>query len=185
MSVSENSIEKQLKNMKHQIKVNSNLKQELRKSFSKSPKLKWRISAAAVLAAAIFLMTIAYIAQPENLVTKVNAASLKIMSQISFADVEGANGDATEYKDTVYALVFGEGIFAYDSNGYHRIHDIDASSLNISPDGKRLAISDGNLKIFDISKSKETELLKRDDYTFYEQPSWSSEGRPIVFVKKY
>lgn len=181
----EKSIEKQLKNMKNQIKVNSNLKQELRRSFADSPKFRWKLPAAAVLAVAIFLITIIYTGQPENFVTKVNAAALKIMNQVSFADIGGgASGDVTEYDDTVYTLVFGKGIFAYDSNGYHKIHDTNAGSLNISRDGKKLAFSDGDLKIFDISSSNETELLKGDDYTFYEQPSWSSDGKHIIYVKK-
>ncbi|HEY9060747.1 MAG TPA: hypothetical protein VIO64_09635 [Pseudobacteroides sp.] len=182
--MNEKFIEKQLKDMKNQIPMNKDLKKELRYNFSNKKTLKWKIPAAAVLAAAVFLITAMYMMQPDSLITKVNAASLKILSQVSFADIEGASGDPAEYNGTLYILVFGKGVYSHDSSGFHKIFDADASSMNISHDGKRLAFSDGNLKIFDIAERKETVLLKSDDFTYYEQPSWCPDGRHIIFVKK-
>jgi hypothetical protein len=181
----EKFIEKKLKNMKNQMQVNKDLKKKLRSTFYSTKKAKWKLpAAAAVLAAAVFLIMIVYMVQPDSLITKVNAASLKILNQVSFADIGGASGDPAEYNGTLYTLVFGKGIYAHDYSGFHKIFDVDASSMNISHDGKKLAFSDGNLKIFDIAESKVTVLLNRDDTTFYEAPSWSADGRHIIYVKK-
>jgi len=179
-----NLIEEQMHTLKDHIKVNNDLKLELRASFSKKRTNKWKLLLVPTVAAVICLVFISYWASPKVNVSYVNAAALKILNQVSFVDIGGANGDVAEYNGTVYSAVFGQGIYAYDSDGCREIYKGEANAISISPDGKKLAFSDGNLNIFDIETSKKNVLLKGDDFTYYEQPSWSSDSKHIIYVKK-
>ncbi|AEV69857.1 TolB family protein [Acetivibrio clariflavus] len=177
-------IEKQMLDLKEQIKVNNDLKRNLRSSFDKKTVKRWKLPVAVAVAAVICVVMVSYLGSPRVYVNHVNAASIKILNQVSFADIGEASGDAAEYKGTVYNAVFGQGIYAYDSNGYREIYKGEVNALNVSPDGKKLVFSDGNLNIFDIETSKATVLLKGDESTYYEQPAWASDNKHIIYVKK-
>ena len=187
-----NFIEEQMHDLKNHIKVNNELKQELRASFSKRRGKRWKISAIAAIAAIICIVLVSYMGSPKVYVNHVNAASLKIFNQVSFVDIGVANGEVAEHNGTIYNAVFGQGIYVYDSKGYHEIYNEEVNGLSISPDGKRLAFSNGNLNIFDIETSKAKVLLKGDEFTYegqlawtsYEQPAWSLDNKHIIYVKK-
>ncbi len=179
-----NLIEEQMQTLKDHIKVNNDLKHELRASFSKKKKNKWKLSLVPAIAAVICLAFISFWTSPNVIVRHVNAAALKILNQVSFVDIGGANGDVAEYNGIVYSAVFGQGIYVYDSDGCREIYKGEANAISISPDGKKLAFSDGNINVFDIETSKKSVLLKGDDFTYYEQPSWSSDSKHIIYVKK-
>ncbi|HOV25813.1 MAG TPA: hypothetical protein PK566_05575 [Pseudobacteroides sp.] len=179
-----NLIEEQMQTLKDHIKVNNDLKHELRSSFSKKKKNKWKLSLVPTIAAVICLAFISFWTSPNVIVRHVNAAALKILNQVSFVDIGGANGDVAEYNGIVYSAVFGQGIYVYDSDGCREIYKGEANAISISPDGKKLAFSDGNINVFDIETSKKSVLLKGDDFTYYEQPSWSSDSKHIIYVKK-
>lgn len=177
-------IEKQMLDLKEQIKVNNDLKRNLRSSFDKKTARKWKLPVAVAVVAVICVVMVSYLGSPRVYVNHVNAASIKILNQVSFADIGEASGDAAEYNGTVYSAVFGQGIYAYNSNGYREIYKGDVNALNVSADGKKLVFSDGNLNIFDIETSKATVLLKGDESTYYEQPAWASDSKHIIYVKK-
>lgn len=177
-------VEKQLESLKSQIEINNDLKHELRSTFACKRTRKWKLTAVAVIAAAICIIFVVHIVLPGKYITKVNAASLKILNQVSFTDLGESHGEVAEHNGIIYRNVYGEGIFAYDSNGYHEIYKKDVSGLSVSHNGKRLAFCDGNLNIFDIAGSKATVLLNGGDLTYYEQPSWSPDDRYIIFVKR-
>lgn len=185
-------IEEQLHDLKNHIKVNNDLKHELRASFVKKRKRKWKLSVMAAVAAVVCLVFASNLYSPQVHISHVNAASLKILNQVSFVDIGTADGDVAEYNGTVYNAVFGEGIYVYNSDGFRKIYKEEANYISVSPDGKRLAFSDGNLNIFDIETLKTTVLLKSEEFTSdgqmawtsYEQPTWSLDNKHIIFVKK-
>ncbi len=182
--MNDRSVKRQLKRLRQDIIVNNDLKNKLRCEFNSRRTFGWRIP-AVVTAAALCIVLLVYMLIPDKFVEKVNAASLKVINQVSFVDIGiGSSNDSCEYEGTIYTSVFGKGIYKYDSKGYHKIYDKDAYGLSISPDGESLVFSDGGLKIIDISGGKVSELMKNDEPTYYEDPSWSSDGKYLIYVKK-
>ncbi|HEX3028742.1 MAG TPA: hypothetical protein VHT34_05465 [Clostridia bacterium] len=182
--MNDRSVKKQLKKLRKDIVINNDLKYKLRCEFNSRRRFGWGIP-TTVTAAVLCIVLMVYLLIPDNFVEKVNAASLKVINQASFVDIGiGSSIDSCEYEGIIYTSVFDKGIYKYDSKGYHKIYDKDTNGLSISPDGKSLAFSDGGLKIMDISGGKVSELMKSDDFTYYEDPSWSSDGKYLIYVKK-
>ncbi len=116
----------------------------------------------------------------------IDAASLNVYNHISFLNLGGGQGlGVTVHDDTLYVPIFGQGIFAYDDKGFTLVSDYQADWARVSPDGTRLAVSSsGTVSILDIDSGQVTPLLQSDGNTFYEEPSWSSDGKRIIYTAK-
>ncbi|ATW25197.1 TolB family protein [Candidatus Formimonas warabiya] len=182
----EHQIEDSLRKLKQEIPVNEDLKHRLRASFLViNKKGRKRLALFGLIAAAACLAFFFNIVSPENFGEKVYAASLKISNQVSFLDIgQGASLKVSEHQGTVYMPIAGKGVFAYDQQGFRQVYDQDAQ-VQVSPDGKKLLLADGNIKIYDLASQTVQEVLKGDGAVlYYEEPSWSPDGERIIFVKR-
>ncbi|KNZ69995.1 translocation protein TolB [Thermincola ferriacetica] len=180
-------LDKALRELKKELPVNETLKRRLRGSFVNKQRFSWlkRLPFVAAVAAACIAFFV-YMTSPENIMEQANAASLKILNQISFVEMgRGSIIGLTEYRGTVYLALAEKGIFAYNKKGFHRVIDNKTGFIRVSPDGKKILLSDGNVMIYDLVSKKKEMLLKGDQMTvFYEEPSWSPDGRRVIYTKK-
>lgn len=178
-------LERDLEKLKNQIPINSELKQNLRKSFIIRRRNAWIKRISAVAAALIIVFTAVLL--PNNLMTKkAGASAFKISNQISYAEVSSGNGtQINEYNGIQYITVYEKGIYRYDSTGYHIIYEGELSSARLSNDGRRFIISsNGNIILYNIEANEKTEILRGDNVNIYmEEPSWVDENH-ILYTKK-
>ena len=187
-------LESVLNKLKSQAPVNLALKKELRKTFEAAAANRTGMKSAAfykrmkiisaIAAAALVLVTL--VLPRLTQVYRVSASSLQVHNHIFVMDIGcGGSLGVTEYKGTLYVPVSGGGLFAYNNSGFHKIYDKEVSFAKISPDGTRLALStEGTLGVLDIRSGRFDEILKGNDNTYYEEPSWSSDGKRLVYSEK-
>ncbi|WP_282939089.1 hypothetical protein [Paenibacillus sp. RC67] len=179
-------IEQSLRTLKDRIPVNEELKQRLKQELVKPRKRfalrKWGIFAAA---AALLIGVGVFTLQGPTGIHSVSAQSLQVQNQISFVDIgSGSPLDFSEYKDTIYIPIAGKGLFAYDSQGFHQLLKREVSSAKINSNGKQLIIAaDGSLAVYDLSSKQYREVLRSQNDTYYEQPSWKDD-HTILYVKR-
>jgi hypothetical protein len=82
---------------------------------------------------------------PNVIVRHVNAAALKILNQVSFVDIGGANGDLQNITESFTVLFSVQGIYVYDSDGCREFNKGEANAISIFTRWKKLAFSDGTL----------------------------------------
>jgi WD40 repeat protein len=185
----EQQVEHSLSRLKDSIEINRELQTNLRKELEtlqlnrrRRSRRRWSVTAvtAAVIAIAVFFSTIS---GP----SEVSAASLRVSSQISFAEIGAVNPlGAAEYGGTIYIPVFGKGLYVYDTQGMHQISFREINEISISPDGKSLAWSSGGtVGIYDTQSKKWKELQKGggDGTVYFENPSWETNSR-LLFVRR-
>lgn len=186
----ERELDQALYRLKDEMKVNQELKQNLRNEFTRRRKPRFLRAAlvTAGAAAVACLLFITYILNPNSIIERAQAASLKIYNQVSFAEIGGGGSlSASEYNGTVYMPVFGKGLFAYDKAGFHKLLDGDISFARVSGDGKKIAVSaNGSISIYDLAAKKSNEILKADDKksAYYGEPEWSPDNQKIMFTEK-
>ena len=178
----ENQMDKILHQVKDQIPINIKLKEELRQSFTtqQRPKRRWMrlVSAAAAIVLLAGVINL-YVSKDE----RVAAASLQIKEYVSYAELVWGVA-ATEYNDTVYSIVSGKGLYAYDRAGFHLLTDHQADDLKISPDGKRLLWGyKGTVGIFNIAGRSWDIIKKVGSGEYYKQPSWIDD-QSILYVEQ-
>lgn len=183
--MNDKDLEKDLEKLKKQIPVNSELKQNLRKSYVIRRRNTW-IKRISTIAAALIIVFTAVLLPDNMTVKKVKADAFKISNQISYAEISSGNGiEINEYKGIQYITINQKGIYKYDNTGYQSIYEGDLNSARLSADGKRFVISaGGNLYLFEIETKKKTELVKGNNISIYmEEPSWADEEH-ILYTKK-
>ncbi|WP_458412991.1 TolB family protein [Schinkia sp. CFF1] len=164
----DDKIENNLHELKEQIYVNEELKQELRKDFlPKNRKSWWRNPwLNGLLAAVIFLGF--YLTNSK--VDYVSASSLKIANAISFFDV--GSGEIVAYTHqtgTLYVSLKGKGIYKYTDKGLTKIADMVAGSFSQSSIEDQLLFSqNGGIYRLSLTPKKVEEITKGK----YSQPTW-------------
>ncbi|HJV46885.1 MAG TPA: hypothetical protein VJ824_14300 [Bacillota bacterium] len=183
----EKQLDEAFTRLKQQLPVNQDLKKNLRQSIlAKSPQKKWwqRMAYIGVIAAALIFMFMNI--TPERMMNKVQAASLKISNQQSFVElgVGNPNGVA-EYNGTLYVPVAQQGLFSYNSQGFHKLLDGDFEQIRISEDGKKLLLSQaGSIELYNLEKKRIETLFKETSTSIlYQHPAWKDNDH-ILFVKK-
>ncbi|WP_199614178.1 TolB family protein [Paenibacillus alkalitolerans] len=182
----ERQVEEYLMRLKNKIKINEQLKQNLRTAILGWKRRRMIRRRAFISAVAAVALLFAFTFQLPGEVEKVEAASLKIQNQVSFVDIGSGNPlGVSEYNGSVYIPAAGKGVFVYDPQGFRRITDQEASEVDVDPAGSRLLLSnEGTIGVYDLQNKTYTELLRGDGKTeFYEQPSWKDE-HTILYVKK-
>ncbi|MDI3309958.1 MAG: peptidase S9 [Thermoanaerobacterium sp.] len=185
-------IENNLNRIKEQIPVNMELKRKLRKRFKKNNNWIKRLFITA--AAAACLLTVLYSFNikkiPDTIIQKISAADLKIANQMSFVDVGSGNNIAgmAEHDGTIYMSIADKGLYKYNNNGFAKVADGDIGFVSISADGNKLVYVSDNSIYEQYIKTNNTRLLVKggnaDTDTYYEQPSFSPDGRKMIYTKK-
>ncbi len=182
-------IEQLLKKYKSKIKVNEQLKATLWKSLKeqqKRRKQKLWSSFVSLSAVAIFLLSFGIFQLQENESSIVHAASLQIKDKVSMIDINGNNPlTAAQFGQTIYLSFLNKGLFAYDSEGFHKISDRELEEMVISPDGKFLAYSShGTVGVYNFVTKQWLEVLQKDDTNVYASPAWKANNQLLVVKKQ-
>lgn len=182
---------KQLKKLRNQIPVNTELKENLKNNFqinqNKNSNRILRfvmVSLFSIVIAISFALVFFYL--PQLSFQKTRAENLYVTDQVSFIDIAEGNFSAfCEYNGSIYFSIEGKGIFRYNNNGTKMISSENAQTISISPDGKFLVISyNGNIKLLDISTGKVSEIFtNKTPYVYYSDAKFLSNDS-IVFVKE-
>lgn len=171
--------------LKYELPVNHTLKHKLRKSF-KTPGMNILLKSMIAVAMIAIIISIGLMVPSGNNI--VNAASIRIVNHTSLINLgSGDNLGISEWKGTLYVPIIGKGLFAYNQNGFQKIHDQEANYVRVSSDGKQIVYSTGGtVSILDIASGDAKELLKSDESAgvYYEEPSWSYDQKKIIYVKR-
>lgn len=181
----DDKIEKNLHELKEQIYVNKELKQDLRKTFvpkSKRRKSFWKNPWLSGLLAATVLLAFYFTnSQPEHLV---KASSLNITNSISFLDI--GSGEVVAYshqKGSLYVSLAGQGIFKYTNDGLTKLTEKVADSISQSTIEDQLLFSqNGTIYILKLKTKENKEIMKGASDISYSQPAWK--GDKAIYVTK-
>lgn len=182
----EQRVEEALERFKSMLPVNLDLKQRLRSIYKvrqrRRTSRKWGLTGIA--AALLFSVCTLLLRGPAGVQTTL-AQDLQVQNQVSFVDIgSGSPLGIAEYTGTVYVPIFGKGLFAYDSSGFHLLLDREVNEVKINKAGNKLILaSGGSLGIYDLVKKEYKELLKGDESTIYENPSWEDDNT-LLYVEK-
>ncbi|MED4352894.1 hypothetical protein P9265_11140 [Schinkia azotoformans] len=175
----DDKIEKNLHELKEQIYVNNELKQNLRKTFvpkSKRRKSLWRNPwISGLLAAAVFMAFYFSNSQPDHFV---KASSLNITNSISFMDI--GSGEVVAYshqKGSLYVSLRDQGIFKYTNDGLTKLTDKVADSMGQSTiDGQLLFSQNGTIYTLELQTKESKEIMKGTSDISYSQPTWKDQN---------
>ena len=178
-------IEKNLHELKEQIYVNKELKQDLRKTFvpkSRRRKSLWRNPwLSGLLAAAVFLAFYFSNSQPDHFV---KASSLNITNSISFLDI--GSGEVVAYshqKGSLYVSLQDQGIFKYTNEGLTKLTEKVADSMSQSTIEDQLLFSqNGTMYLLSLQSKESKELIKGEPDNSYSQPAWKDKN--TIYVTK-
>ncbi|KEF38555.1 hypothetical protein M670_02181 [Schinkia azotoformans MEV2011] len=181
----DDKIEKNLHELKEQIYVNKELKQDLRKTFA--PKSKRRINLlrnpwiSGLLAAAVFIAFYFSNSQPDHFV---KASSLNITNSISFLDI--GSGEVVAYshqKGSLYVSLRDQGIFKYTNEGLTNLTKEVADSMSQSIIEDQLLFSqNGTIYILALQTKESKEIMKGTSDISYSQPTWKDKN--TIYVTK-
>ncbi len=182
------SMDLRLHRFRNTIPVNTTLKASLGKELLMAKKTEAKGSflrrtiAFCTVAAIALLFVWSCLKGPSGL----SAASLRVSNHVSFFDLGSGSGlGVSESNGTLYIPVSGQGVFAYDEKGFSEVYEGDVSWVRVSPDGTTLAFSScGSVSLFDLESSSVKAVLEGDDTTYYEEPSWSPDGKGLIFSRK-
>ncbi|MEC1722953.1 TolB family protein [Schinkia azotoformans] len=181
----DDKIEKNLHELKEQIYVNNELKQDLRKTFvpkSKRRKSLWRNPwISGLLAAAVFMAFYFSNSQPDHFV---KASSLNITNSISFMDI--GSGEVVAYshqKGSLYVSLRDQGIFKYTNEGLTNLTKEVADSMSQSIIEDQLLFSqNGTIYILALQTKESKEIMKGTSDISYSQPTWKDKN--TIYVTK-
>lgn len=176
-------IEKNLHELKEQIYVNKELKQDLRKTFvpkSRRRKSLWRNPwLSGLLAAAVFLAFYFSNSQPDHFV---KASSLNITNSISFMDI--GSGEVVAYshqKGSLYVSLQDRGIFKYTNDGLTKLTNKVADSMSQSIIEDQLLFSkNGAIYLLTLQTKESKEIIKGTSDIGYSQPEWKDKNTIYV-----
>ncbi len=181
-------IEVMLERFRQTIPVNSVLKRNLSSSLvgANSPRAKGSLFKRTAVLCALAAAALLLVMQKPGRIGKLSASSLKVENHISFVDLGGGgNLGVSEHNGTLYIPISGRGVFAYDESGFNSVYDKEVNWARVSPDGTRLALSTGGVVgVLDIRSGQYSEVLKGSGNTYFEEPSWSADGKRLVCTRK-
>ncbi len=179
-----------LKEFRRVIPVNGALKNNLRDELAAARKpsviSKAGMFRRALALCAALAMALLFVVPRLGGHTAISAASLQVNNHISFLDLgSGQAMGVSVHNDVLYVPIFGQGVIACGDDGFISIYDHEVGWVRVSPDGARLAVSSsGTVSILDIESGQVAAVLEGDDTTYYEEPSWSGDGKKLIYTRK-
>lgn len=183
----DDKIEKNLHELKDQIYVNQELKQDLRNTFTPVPKSKRRKSLwknpwiSGLLAAAVLIAFYFSNSQPDQFV---KASSLNITNSISFLDIGSGEVVAYSHKNgSLYVSLPGQGIFKYTNDGLTKLTADVADSMSQSTlEDQFLYSKNGAIYLLALETKKSKEIINGAAGITYSQPAWKDQN--TIYVTK-
>lgn len=181
MMMENEKIEKTLYELRNEIEIDTDLKNQLRKTFVKKSRMKkWKNAWIPLLAAAALFLT--FILSNEEM-PHVKASSLKIANAISFLDIGSGEITAYTYDDgRLYLSIEGRGIFVYENELKQVLNNV-ADSFSSSSNGDKLLFThNGDVYLFDVKTKKTEKVLDGTLDSSYVYPEWKD--RDHIYLTK-
>jgi hypothetical protein len=171
MMMEDEKVVKLLYQLRGEIKVDEDLKENLRKTFVKKRVPLWRKLGMYGVAAAIILFSFLLVdLKPKQ----VDANSLKITNSLSFYHL--GSGEVTamiHHNGNLYLSFNKKGIFIYTPNGLEKISEETATDLSIDASGENLLFSaNGLVGLLDLNTNQKKILLSSEKDARYNHPVW-------------
>ncbi|MFT4416569.1 hypothetical protein ACLM5H_22145 [Fredinandcohnia humi] len=176
----EHKIEENLLKLREQLFVNHELKRELKKSFVRKKRKKWRSYSVIIgIAVATLLITIF---QFRFETTIVNASSLKIASAVSFLDIgRGEVGEFAHKDGMLYITSKQHGMVSTNEEKVTEISSEKMDEFDISEDGQTvLYTNDGSIYVYNTESNERKVLIKNTESIRYAHPLWVDKKEFIV-----
>jgi hypothetical protein len=171
MMMEDEKVVKLLYQLRDEIKVDEELKGNLRKTFVEKRVPLWRKIGMYGVAAAIILFSFLLVdLKPKP----VDANSLKVTNTLSFYRLGSGEVTAmTHYNGNLYLSFDKKGIFIYTPNGLEKISDETATDLSIDESGENLLFSaNGSVGLLDLNTNQKKILISSETDSRYNHPVW-------------
>ena len=177
------NIEKALEKLAKGVKVNQELKRELRGSFVKKKRGFSRFNSRLVAAAGLGILLILSSVMLLKPFGRVSADEVVVKNYRTYTKLGRiSNVAVSEYAGILYIPEFSKGIISLDGKSSKKLYHGNVNYVKASPDGKKLAFEeDGAIGLLDLDSQTPSIVLRGIEGSIrYFAPTWYNKNTLLV-----